>query len=154
MFDFAFQKFFEKHLTIFKFFSLLQINIFVMFLYYFKKNMLRLCLAATPVPRNFKIFNFFLYFKIIFSSCFGIIFKIFYRKTNFKIVSGWEARLKKLKIISFFALKLIFVWFFFSLLQINFFYVFIYFFKMLALCLTTMPNPRNFEFWISFFVSK
>ena len=125
MFDFAFQKFFEKHLTIFKFFSLLQINIFVNYVFVlFKKNMLRLCLAVTPVPRNFKIFNFFLYFKIIFSSCFCIIFKIFYKKTNFKIVSGWEARLKKLKLFSFFALKLIFVWYYFSLLQINFFLCF------------------------------
>jgi hypothetical protein len=129
MFDFAFQKFFEKHLTIFKFFSLLQINIFVNYVFVlFKKNMLRLCLAVTPVPRNFKIFNFFLYFKIIFSSCFCIIFKIFYKKTNFKIVSGWEARLKKLKCFSFFALKLIFVWYYFSLLQINFFLCFYIFF--------------------------
>jgi hypothetical protein len=129
MFDFAFQKFFEKHLTIFKFFSLLQINIFVNYVFVlFKKNMLRLCLAVTPVPRNFKIFNFFLYFKIIFSSCFCIIFKIFYKKTNFKIVSGWEARLKKLKFFSFFALKLIFVWYYFSLLQINFFLCFYIFF--------------------------
>ena len=56
-------------LIIFKYFSLLQINIFVMFLYYyFLKNMLRLCLATTPDPINFKIFNFFIYFKIIFSS--------------------------------------------------------------------------------------
>jgi hypothetical protein len=51
---------FENFLTIFKFFSLLQINIFIMFLYYvFKKNMLRLCLVVTPNPRNFITFNFF-----------------------------------------------------------------------------------------------
>jgi hypothetical protein len=51
---------FENFLTIFKFFSLLQINIFVMFLYYFfLKNMLRLCLVVTPNPRNFITFNFF-----------------------------------------------------------------------------------------------
>ena len=65
MFDFAFQKFFEKNLKIFKFFSLLQINIFYFFLL-FKKNMLRLCLAAKLDLRNFKIFNFFIYLNIIF----------------------------------------------------------------------------------------
>jgi hypothetical protein len=46
MFDFGFWKFFENNLTIFKFFSLFQINIFVIFLNVFKKYMLRLCLAA------------------------------------------------------------------------------------------------------------
>jgi hypothetical protein len=40
MFDFAFQKFFEKNLTIFKFFSLLQINIFFYVFVLFLKNML------------------------------------------------------------------------------------------------------------------
>ena len=46
MFDFGFWKFFENNLTIFKFFSLFQINIFVIFLYFLKKYMLRLCLAV------------------------------------------------------------------------------------------------------------
>jgi hypothetical protein len=40
MFDFAFQKFFENFLTILKFFSLLQINIFFYVFVLFLKNML------------------------------------------------------------------------------------------------------------------
>jgi hypothetical protein len=63
MFDFAFQKFFEKNLTILSFFSLLQINKFLMFLYYFFQKMLALCLIATLDPRNFKILILFFVLK-------------------------------------------------------------------------------------------
>jgi len=52
MFDFAFQKFYEKNLTILKFFYLIQIIFFYVFVIYFKKK-LALCLVATPSPRNF-----------------------------------------------------------------------------------------------------
>jgi hypothetical protein len=87
MFDFAFQKFFEKNLKILKFFSLLQINIFYVFVL-FKKNMLRLCMAAKLDSRNFKIFNFFLYFKIMFFMMFLYYFLNIFSKKYIEIVSG------------------------------------------------------------------
>jgi hypothetical protein len=77
----------KKNLKILKFFSLLQINIFYVFVL-FKKNMLRLCMAAKLDPRNFKIFNFFLYFKIMFFMMFLYYFLNIFSKKYIEIVSG------------------------------------------------------------------
>ena len=52
MFDFAFQKFFEKNLKILKFFSLLQINIFYVFVL-FKKKYVEIVYGCEARPKKF-----------------------------------------------------------------------------------------------------
>jgi hypothetical protein len=89
MFDFAFQKFFEIFLTIFKFFSLLQINIFVMFLYFFKKIYVEILSGWDVRPRNFLIFQFFsLLQNNIFFMFLYYFLNNFFKKIYIDIVSG------------------------------------------------------------------
>jgi hypothetical protein len=102
----------------------LQKNIFFMFLYYFwnslfKKHILRLCLVERRDSRNWNIFHFLLYFKLIFVWYFFLIFKLI----RSCLILHFKNSLKKIwEFWSFFFLY--FKWFFF-------FYVFVFcfFFK-------------------------
>jgi hypothetical protein len=101
-------------------FSVLQKNIFSMFLYYFwnslfKKHILRLCLVERRDSRNWNIFYFLLYFKLIF---------VWYFFLNFKLIRSclilhFKNSLKKIwEFWSFFFLY--FKWFFFMFLYFVF----------------------------------